>query len=66
MALAAGAKRSLPAAMSVALTKSPALTAAPSSLSAPAPGRVVIFTASRALAGLSLGSEKPKSAVVKV
>ena len=32
----------------------------------PAPGRVVILTASSALAGLSFGSLKPKSAAVKV
>ena len=32
----------------------------------PAAGSVVIFTASKALAGLSLGSVKPKSAAPKV
>src|SRR5436309_16077655 len=36
------------------------------SLSVPAPGRLVILTAAKALAGLSFGSLKPKSAATKV
>ena len=42
------------------------MTATPLSVRLPAPGRVVIFTASSALAGLSLASLKPKSAVANV
>ena len=44
----------------------PAVTATPDSVRLPAPGSVVIVTALSALAGLSFGSVKPKSAAVKV
>ena len=52
--------------MSAALMKSPALTSTPLSVRLPAPGRVVIFTAASALAGLSAASLKPKSAAANV
>src|SRR5437868_2656521 len=52
--------------MSTALTVSPALSSTPLLVSAPAPGMVEILTASRLLAGVSLGSVKPKSAVANV
>ena len=52
--------------MSAALMLCPAETATPDSVRLPAPGRVVIFTASRPLAGVSLVSLKAKSAAVKV
>ena len=44
---------------------SPAVTVAPSSRSVPAPGREVMTTALRVLAGLSSASAKPKSTAVK-
>src|SRR5207237_1148249 len=68
LALAAGVNTSLPAVMSATLMNWPALTATPLSVSVPDPalGSVVIFTASRLLAGLSFGSLKPKSATVNV
>ena len=44
----------------------PTLTATPSSSSVPAAGRLVIVTLANRLAGLSLGSVKPKSAAMKV
>ena len=47
------------AAMSLAETNWPAVTATPLSVSEPAPGKVVIFTASSVLAGLSPVSLKP-------
>src|SRR3569833_467915 len=52
--------------MSARLTNWPAVTATLLSVRVPAPGRVVILTASRLLAGLSLGSVKPKSDAAKV
>ena len=58
-----GVKTSLPAAMSATLIDWPAVTPTPFSVSAPAAGSVVIFTLAKALAGLSFGSLKPKSAV---
>src|SRR5439155_18528 len=62
--LASAVKVSLPAVMSAAETKSPALSAGPPvTARVPAAGRVVILTASREFAGLSLASVKPKSAV---
>ena len=58
--------RSLPAAISVAVTKSPALRAAPLvRASVPAAGSVVIFTARSVSGGVSFGSLKPKSAAPK-
>ena len=56
----------LAAVMSATATNWPAVTATPLSVSVPAPGSVVIFTASSVLAGVSLGSLKPKSAAVNV
>src|SRR5438874_13756619 len=47
--------------MSATEKTAPAVTATPLSLRLPAPGRVVISTAARLLAGLSFGSLKPKS-----
>ena len=44
----------------------PAVTATPDNVKLPAPGIVVIVTAVSALAGLSLGSVKPKSAAANV
>ncbi|CAH0356291.1 hypothetical protein AQB9606_04664 [Aquabacterium sp. CECT 9606] len=44
----------------------PAVTATPFKVRLPAPGKVVIFTPSKVLAGESLTSVKPKSAAVKV
>ena len=44
----------------------PAVTATPDSARVPAPGMVLILTAVSALAGLSLGSVKPKSALANV
>ena len=52
--------------MSVALTVCPVMTEAPLSCRLPWVGRVVILTALSALAGLSLGSEKPKLSGVRV
>ena len=52
--------------MSAALMHWPAVTATPDRVRLPAPGKVVMVTALSALAGLSLGSVKPKSAVTKV
>ena len=52
--------------MSASAIDWPSVTATPLLVSVPAPGSVVIFTASRLLAGLSLASLKPKSAAVKV
>ena len=52
--------------MSASVMNWPAVTATPLSVSVPAAGSVVIFTASRLLAGESLGSVKPKSAAVNV
>ena len=65
LALAAGVNTSRPALMSATLTNCPAVTAMPLSVRLPAPGSVVILTAASALAGLSFGSLKPKSAAVK-
>ena len=55
MAFAAGVNISLPAVMSAADTNWPAVTATPLFVSVPGVGSVVIFTASRALAGVSFG-----------
>ena len=66
MALAAGVNFSLPAVMSATETNWPAVTATPLSASVPAAGSVVILTARSVLAGVSLGSLKPKSAAVNV
>ena len=57
---------SKPAVMSATETNWPAVTATPLSVSVPAAGSVLIFTASRVLAGLSFGSLKPKSAAANV
>ena len=64
LALTGGVQTSLPDVMSASATTWPALTATPLSRNVPPVGRVVIFTASKALAGVSLGSVKPKSAAV--
>ena len=68
IAFAAGVNSSLPAEMSAALTYWPTVTAVPLSVSVPAVpvGSVAIFTASRLLGGLSLGSLKPKSDAANV
>src|SRR3989441_163909 len=66
LASAAGASTSRPASMSPTLTNWPATTAAPRTLSVPVPGSVVIFTAWKALGGVSWGSVKPKSARANV
>ena len=66
LALAAGVNFSLPALMSATETNWPAVTATPLSVSVPSRGSVVILTAASALAGVSLGSVKPKSAAAKV
>src|SRR3989442_10667408 len=52
--------------MSAALTSALSATATPLFFSVPAPGSVVILTAARWLAGLSLLSLKPKSVVCSV
>jgi hypothetical protein len=52
--------------MSAAETKSPTLSALPLLVSVPTSGRLAMRTARKALAGASFGSEKPKSATVKV
>ncbi len=52
--------------MSARVIDWPAVTATPLFVRLPAPGSVVIVTASSVLAGLSLTSLKPKSAAVKV
>ncbi len=52
--------------MSVTVTVCPALTAAPLLVSVPAPGSVLMRTAVSALAELSFGSLKPKSAAPKM
>src|SRR5438876_110009 len=66
LASAAGANTSRPASRSPTLTNWPATTAAPRTLSVPVPGSVVIFTAWKALGGVSWGSVKPKSARANV
>ena len=50
--------------MSLASTGWPTVTATPLSSKVPAPGKAEITTACSALAGVSLASLKPKSAVV--
>src|SRR5439155_11046815 len=52
--------------MSAAETSPPATTATPLFFSVPVAGSVVILTAARLFAGVSLGSVKPKSAAPKV
>src|ERR1043166_8109446 len=52
--------------MLAADTNCPAVTATPDSFRLPAAGKVVILTAASALAGVSLGSVKPKSLAVNV
>ena len=52
--------------MSATATLCPALTATPLSNSVPLVGREVIVTATRLSPGLSFGSEKPKSATVRL
>ena len=66
LASTAGANTNCPAAMSATLTNCPAATAVPLSLSVPAPGSVAIFTAWKALGGVSWGSVNPKSARANV
>ena len=68
----AGANFSLPPVMSATGMESPAFTATLLSVIVPEPGSVVIFTANRLFAPLvlgafaSVGSVKPKSALMKV
>src|SRR5690242_17241083 len=64
--LAAGVNFSRPPLMFATGMKSPAFTATLLFVRAPAPGNVVIFTASSVLGGLSFGSLKPKSAAANV
>src|ERR1051325_5436312 len=64
--LAAGVNFSRPPLMLATGIKSPALTATLLFVNAPAPGNVVIFTASNVFGGVSFGSLKPKSAAVNV
>src|SRR5439155_271192 len=68
LALAAGVNTSLPAVIDPTLIHRQSLHATPSSASVPDPahGSVVIFTASRWLAGLSFVSVKAKLSAVKV
>ena len=66
MALDAGVNTSRPRLMSATVTIWPALTAAPLLANVPVPGKVLMRTAPRLLAGVSLGSVKPKSAATKV
>ena len=56
----------LPELMLATLMLWPAVTATPDNVKLPAPGTVVIVTALSALAGLSFGSVKPKSAAANV
>src|ERR1041385_660323 len=64
--LAAGVNFSRPPLMLATGIKSPALTATLLFVNAPAPGNVVIFTASNVFGGVSFGSLNPKSAAVNV
>src|ERR1700686_3936413 len=64
LAFAAGGNLSLPLVISASVTNWPVVTAMPLSVSVPAAGSVLIFTAKRLLAGVSLRSVKPKSAAV--
>src|SRR3984893_15423584 len=68
LALLAGVNFRSPALMSAMLMNCPAVTATPPSVSVPEAevGIVVISTAAKLLAGLSLGSVKPKLAAAKV
>src|SRR5438552_1650065 len=66
LASAAGVNFSRPASMSPTLTNCPAATAAPWTLSVPVPGSVVIFTAWKALGGVSWGSVTRRSARANV
>ena len=66
LALAAGLNLKRPALMSATVIVCPALTVTPLLASPPAPGSVLMRTAPRPLAGLSLLSLKPKSAALKV
>ena len=63
LALAAGVYTKLP--MLAKLMLWPAVTATPLKVRLPLPGKVVMVTAAKLLAGLSFGSLKPKSAAVK-
>src|ERR1051326_8166182 len=64
--LATGVNFSRPPLIFATGIKSPALTATLLFVRDPAPGNVVIFTASSVFGGLSFGSLKPKSAAVNV
>ena len=64
LALAAGVHVRL--AMLAAVMTSPAVTVTPESFSVPFNGSVVMITDAKLLAGVSLGSVKPKSPVLKV
>ena len=66
LAFAAGVKTSRPAVMSAVVTTWPAVTGTPLRVRLPADGRVVITTAWKLLAGLSLGSLNPKFVVDNV
>ena len=61
LALAAGVNVSSPEAMSATRMNCPGVTATPLSVSVPDVGSVVILTARKTSAGVSLGSLKPKS-----
>ena len=66
MPLGTGAKRSKPPLRSATAINCPLVTATALSVRFPAPGSVLIFTATNVLAGESLVSLNPKSAAAKV
>ena len=66
LVFAAGVNRSNPPLTSATAINCPLVTATPLSVRVPADGSVLIFTASRVLAGKSLVSLNPKSAAAKV